>query len=510
MSKGDKSQFLSKIRQNFSGRYTVKALVAVIVFGMIIAVFVLSDLSGRAGGKGSTLGGGAAATVNGEIISLKQFQDQEARISNYYSQLLGGKIEGDFQRRQILNETMSQLVDGEVAYQAARKEKIYATDADLRKAILEVPAFRKDGVFQSDLYKAVLNANRLTTAEFEDSLRQQVSLQKVRGLFESSSQPMQLEKQLENDLKSKKMEVAFLKLDAQTFNSAKLISDADVQASLAKDDFKAKVQDYHTKNKAEFETPEKIKAAHILVRGNPQDAADMEKAKVKADGIFAQTAKVDFGKLAAQNSDDPGSKTKNGDLGYFSRGQMVKEFEDVAFNLKKGEVSAPVKTQFGYHIIKLMDKTPALTAPEAQAFTSIGRKLLAEEKYTAVAKEIEKALADNNTQLVESILAQHKLAWTNSGYFDLGAEVVPQANSSALFKASIDLNAKAPYAKNLVREGDAQYVLKLKDKKTNAIAGQDGRQTELLNKQKSFSQYQQWVDFHKRKASIETNNQLLQ
>lgn len=509
MSKGDKSPFLSKIRQNFSGRYTVRAVVAIIVFGMIIAVFVLSDLSGRAGGKGGNLGGGAAATVNGEIISLKQFQDQETRITNYYSQLFGGKIEGDFQRRQILNETMSQLVDNEVAFQATRNEKVYATDSDLRKAILEVPAFKKDGVFQSDLYKAVLSANRLTTGEFENSLRQQISLQKVRSLFESGSQPMQLEKDIEKELKSTQMEVLYAKLDVQTFNNAKIISDADVLSALTKPEFKTKVQDYYTKNKSEFETPEKVKASHILIRANPQDPASMEKAKVKAEGILAQVPKADFGKLAAQHSDDPGSKSKNGDLGFFARGQMVKEFEDVAFNLKKGEVSGLVITQFGYHIIKVTDKSAASTLPEHQAFLDIGRKLLAEEKYTEVAKQLEKALAENNTAQVDSILAQNKLAWVNSGFFDLGAEVVPQVNSAALFKASVGLNAKSPYAKNLVREGDSQYVLKLKETKTVAVAGQDSRQAELLSKQKSFSQYQQWVDFNKRKASIEMNNQLL-
>jgi peptidyl-prolyl cis-trans isomerase D len=507
MSKQDKSLFLSQIKKSFSGSMNAKTVVAVLVFGMIIAVFVLSDLSSRGGSGG--MGMGAAATVNGQIISLKQFQEQETRISNYYAQLFGGQFDKMFQKQQLASEAMNELVNNAVAEQAAQKEMLYATDGEIRAAILEIPAFKKDGVFQSDLYKNLLNANRLTPAEFENSLRQQISLQKVRNVFDDGYKPLNLESRIEADLKSSMINIQYVKLNLDSLNSAAAISDADVASQLANPDFKKKVQDYYAKNTAEFETPEQVKASHILIKADPQDAAATEKAKIKAEGLLKQLPKADFGKLAAANSDDPGSKAKSGDLGFFSKGRMVPEFENAAFKLKKGEVSGLVKSAFGFHIIKVTDHKAAEKLTEAQASTKIGRKLLAEEKLVSLSKSIEEQIAKNPSE-VESILAKNKLNWSESGFFDLSTETVPQVNSTAVFKASVELTKQNPYAKNLIREGDAQYLVKLKESKKGVVPAAVTEQIQQTAKQKSFNGYQKWVDSYKKQAKIETNSQLLQ
>lgn len=512
MLKQDRSLFLSQIKKSFAGSLNTRTVVAILVFGMIIAVFILSDLSGRAGGKGGNLGGGAAATVNGQIISMKQFQEQETRISNYYAQLFGSQFDKMFQKKQLMSEAMNELVNNTVAEQAAGQESLFATDAEIRAAILEIPAFKKDGVFQSDLYKNLLNANRLTPAEFEGSLRQQVSLQKVRGLFDAGYKPLILEKNIENDLKSSQVNIQFVKLNMEALNTSKAISDAEIKEKLTNADFKKKVQDYYSKNAAEFETAEQVKASHILIKTAGQDPAETAQAKTKAEGILKLLQKSDFGKVAAAQSDDPGSKAKNGDLGYFSKGRMVPEFEDVAFKLKKGETSGLVKSAFGFHIIKITDKKPAEKMTEALAFLKIGRKQLAEEKYLALAKDLESLTAKGATE-IESYLAKNKITWSESGYFDLAASTVPQINSATVFKAAVELTKQNPYAKNLIREGDSQYLIKLKDmKKTAVTAAADAKadQIEQAAKQKSFGGYQRWVDSYKKHAKIETNGQLLQ
>ncbi len=508
MSKQDRSLFLAQIKKSLTGSLNARTVVAIFVFGMIIAVFVLSDLSGRAGGKGGNLGSGAAATVNGQIISIKQFQDQETRISNYYAQLFGGQFDKMFQRKQLMSEAMNELVNNAVAEQAAGQESLFATDAEIRTAILEIPAFKKDGVFQSDLYKNLLNANRLTPAEFEGSLRQQVSLQKVRGLFEATSRPLSIEKSIETELKSSQLNIQYVKLNFESLNTAATISDSEVTTQLANPEFKKKVQDYYAKNAAEFETAEQIKASHILIKADAQDAAATEKAKLKAENILKQIPNTDFGKLATANSDDPGSKAKNGDLGYFSKGRMVPEFEAAAFKLKKGEVSGLVKSPFGFHIIKVTDKKEAQKLSEPQAFIKIARKQIAESKYLELSKEIEAQLAKDPAG-IESYLTKNKLTWSESGYFDLATENVPQINSPSVFKASVELTKKNRYAKNLVRDGDSQYLIKLKDmKKVESVS--TAEQIEQLAKQKSFGGYQKWVDGYKKEAKIETNGQLLQ
>lgn len=507
MSKQDHSLFLAQIKKSFSGSLNARTIVAFLVFGMIIAVFVLSDLSNRSGGNGG-LNMGAAATVNGQIISLKQFQEQETRISNYYAQLFGGQFDKMFQKKQLLTEAMNELVNNAVAEQAAHKEMLYATDAEIRAAILEIPAFKKDGVFQTDLYKNLLSANRLTPAEFENSLRQQVSLQKVRGLFDDGYNPLNLESRVEADLKASLINIQFVKLSLESLNSPASVTDSEVTSQLNNPEFKKKVQDYYTKNAAEFETPEQVKASHILIKADPQDADATAKAKIKAEGLLKQVGKSDFGKLAAANSDDPGSKAKNGDLGFFSKGRMVPEFEDAAFKLRKGEVSGLVKSAFGFHIIKVTDKKAAEKLSENQAFLKIGRKQVAEEKLLSLAKALEELVVKNPSE-VEAFLAQNKLNWSESGFFDLSAETVPQINSSAVFKASLDLSKQNPYAKNLIREGDSQYLIRLKETKKGA-APAVGEQAGQAARQKSFGGYQKWVESYKKQAKIETNGQLLQ
>jgi len=350
MSKQDRSLFLAQIKKSFAGSLNARTLVAILVFGMIIAVFILSDLSGRAGGKGGNLGPGSAAVVNGQIISLKQFQDQETRISNYYAQLFGDQFEKMFQKKQMMSEALSQLVNNAVAEQAATQELLFATDVEIRAAILEIPAFKKEGVFQSDLYKNLLNANRLTPSEFEGSLRQEISLKKVRGLFEASYKPLILEKKIESDLKSAQINIQYIK---------------------------------------------------------------------------------------------------------------------------------------------------------------INRKDLGEEKYLAVVKDLEKYLEKTPNE-IDAYIVKNKLKWSESGFFDLVTETVPMINSTTIFKASLELTKQKPYVKNLIHEGDASYLIKLKDTKKIVIADTAAENLRQKYQQKSFGAYQKWVDSYKKTAKIETNNQLLQ
>jgi peptidyl-prolyl cis-trans isomerase C len=125
------------------------------------------------------------------------------------------------------------------------------------------------------------------------------------------------------------------------------------------------VDDFYKKNPERFKQGERVRASHILV-AVPQnaDAATKEKARAKAEGLLKKIkAGEDFAALAKQNSEDPGSAVQGGDLGFFTPGQMVPQFNDVAFKLAPGAVSDLVETQFGFHIIKVVDKQTARTIP---------------------------------------------------------------------------------------------------------------------------------------------------
>lgn len=150
-------------------------------------------------------------------------------------------------------------------------------------------------------------------------------------------------------------------------------------------------KDFYEKNKAEFSQPEMIRARHILIRvqsGAPEKA--WKEAEAKAKDIKKKLEKgADFAQLAKQYSEDPGTKDKGGDLGLFPKGRMVPEFEAAAFALKPGTISAPVKTQFGYHIIKVEEKKPAEVKTLKEAMPQVKQMVKMEKQQEELKKLID-------------------------------------------------------------------------------------------------------------------------
>lgn len=501
--------FANRLHEAFSEKFNFKTVLALVIFGMIILTFVFSGVvSGR---SGNHLGVGVAATVNGEIISLKQFQDQENRISAYYSQMLGGQFENLIQKKQLQMEALNQLVDNSVAAQSAQDELIFATDANVREAILDMPYFKKDGVFQSDLYKGILAQNGLTTGDFEKSMRQQISIQKIRDLFEASTHVTHLEKNVDADLKQSKLNLYYLKISSDLFTSQQ-ISDSTVKAELQKPEFKTKVTEYIKNHASDFGTPEEVKASHILVRANEQNAEEMKKAELKAQDILKQVQTGDFATLAKKYSDDPGSKEKGGDLGFFSKEKMVPEFATAAFALSKGQVSGLVKSPFGFHIIKVTDKKAATTKNEAEAQLTAGRKILADQKTVETAKQIEEHIAKNSDKKsIEELLSKMNFKLKETGLFEIATETVPSIGVPSAFKAALELTNEKPVAKNLIKDGDSHYLIILKEmtKVASTDVKSEEKRSEMMDKQKSMSQYQYWLDHHKKSYTINKNPDLL-
>ncbi|MBA2847769.1 hypothetical protein G4V39_07005 [Thermosulfuriphilus ammonigenes] len=164
----------------------------------------------------------------------------------------------------------------------------------------------------------------------------------------------------------------------------------------------AEARKYYQENKAQFSQPERIKARHILIAVEDPASADSKKAaREKAEKILARVrAGEDFAELAKKYSDDPGSREKGGDLGFFSRGQMIEPFEKAAFSLKVGEISGLVESPFGYHIIKVEERQPAQTTP-----------------YEKVKEQVrEKALEAKRESVLEAYLQQLRKKYPVSTY----------------------------------------------------------------------------------------------
>lgn len=170
------------------------------------------------------------------------------------------------------------------------------------------------------------------------------------------------------------------------------------------------IRSYYDSHRDEFKTPEMIKARHILVKVDPAASADdRQKAKEKAE-MFLKKIKngEDFAKLASEVSDDPGTKPKGGDLGFFPRGRMVKPFEDAAFSLKPGEVSPIVETQFGFHVIKVEDKKDAAVEPFDTVKELLRQKMVQDRSRQVITDFIDKAMQDSKTEFFPDALTGEK------------------------------------------------------------------------------------------------------
>ena len=374
-----------------------------VVFLFVFFIFVDWG-TGRAGSRGLS---GLAARVGSVNISEAEFLREMRSTEDRYRQMYGDKYEAVRDQLDLASMTIQSMVDRYLLMGVARRMGIEVSDKELLDRIMSFPSFKRaDGSFVGeDLYGRILRANQTTPEEFEASLRQELVLEKLQRVLAAGIliPDAEVEKEYRRRNEAASFEVLFVPAtrepagitvtDAEAkayydahqdrFSHPKqwqlrylLVDDAKLSRTLTVTD--AQIAEYYQSHPQEFQQPEQVHALHILIRPKTQDDAGWKEALARANEVHAKAVAsgADFAALARQYSDDPGSKESGGDLGWFSRGRMVKEFEDAAFALKPGEVSAPVKSQFGYHILKVEGKRPAGVRSPAEARDQIRQKLL--------------------------------------------------------------------------------------------------------------------------------------
>jgi peptidyl-prolyl cis-trans isomerase C len=227
----------------------------------------------------------------------------------------------------------------------------------------------------------IQNCNKTGIKISDDELNKEITA--IKSRFPS-------EEQFNQAVKSQNLTMEDVKSDVRRALSIKKLMKNDIEDKITIDE-KA-VNEYYKNNPDKFVEGESVKASHILVMVDKNAAKDAkETAKKKIDGLLIRVRKgEDFAKLAKENSDDKGSGQNGGDLGFFGKGMMVPNFEKAAFSLKKDEVSDIVETEFGYHIIKLIDKKPSRTIPMSEVHDRLKNFL----KSMEVNKKLSEYLAD--------------------------------------------------------------------------------------------------------------------
>lgn len=480
-----------------------KKAIAMLIFGVIILSFVLSGVFGRS----SAGTGGAAAVINSQIITMNDLEQKMREIEEQYKQMFGGKSNFTPERKLLINQALQQLISAEIAFQISEKMGLVSTDTEIRDFITKIPAFQKDGRFQKNYYNNYLEATRLTPKEFEDRIRKGMNTSRMQNLFELASHPTVLEVQKNKDLKAIQQNYRFIKFNTSDLAKNTKVSDEEIARQLADKNFMDKLTAYFTQNKAQYSNAEEVKASHILLKISEKNTDEDVLARISQ--LKKEATPENFASLVKKNSEDVASKEKAGDLGYFSRGAMIPEFEEAAFAAKTGEIVGPVKSQFGYHLIYVTGKKAAHEAQLEEVKKEIAHRLLGEDAVSRWLEQAETLLKEKKYAEFEASLKTQGLKWEETGFVSLDQEAISKISSQQAAEVMGTLNAANPYS-SVIRDGSDRYFVQWKDQKVEATKeeGAVADVSKQLAQQKSYGLLNGLLMQFREKAQIEQSPQL--
>ncbi len=391
----------------------------------VIGVFVLGFVFWSGSGTDEDPAGQVVASVGDERITAVEFDRQYRAQLERYRQMYQGNFSPELERALDLpRNVLDSMIERKLRLEAARRLDLSVADEELAEKIVALPFFQENGQFVGrEAYERALRSNGLNPEIFEDEMRQEMLLQKYGELVKASVVVPEADILREYAEKNDRATIEYMLVPAGRIESSAQPSGADLQGWLDKNKDryrtpvqrrvkyllvdKAKVRSKvkpsdaeiaaeYEKRKDEMTVPEQVTAAHILVSVKPAgdpNADALAKAKAENLAARAQIPGADFAKLANENTDDPSGKTTGGQLPPFSRGQMVPEFEAQAFAMEPGEIRGPIKTQFGYHIIKFNSKVPARTRSLAEARPALAAEL-SEQQASAEVERLARELAE--------------------------------------------------------------------------------------------------------------------
>ena len=405
---------ISTMREYLGGLKLVLLFVILAFVGTSVVYFG-ADALGR-----KRLGDNSVATVNGEDIPVDRFRRAYSSYIEFYRQIYKDRLSPEMaERLGISQQVINDLVQDALIGQQARREGVVVTDDELRARIQQVRAFQEDGRFSRDRYLMVLHNLRIDPTEFEADQRRDLVRRKMEGLVKDGVKVSPDELLQAYAFRKDRVRAGWASVDTVPLMATVTVADADFEPYLkahqaqftrperrklqlavaspkafAEPVTDAAAEAYYKEHPAEFEKPKRLHAAHVLVRVPPVGGSEAEaKARAKVEDVIKRAqAGEDFAKLARANSEDTGTAAQGGDLGFVGPGEVVPQFEEALFRLKKGEITpTPVRTPFGYHAIKLMDVQEGGKSPYKDVAATIKEKLLTERSDRAAAAKAEQA-----------------------------------------------------------------------------------------------------------------------
>ncbi len=362
---------LSLMRKH-AGSWLIK-----VTLGAIVIVFVFWGVGSYRDQRGDRV-----AVVDGKTISIDEYRNVYERLMDQYRKQFGKALDQNLLKAlNLRKQAIDQLINRQLLLQEAGRLDFRVTKEVVARAIQKMAAFQHDGQFDVRHYERVLASNRMTPEIFEESMTQDLLSDKMQRVVLGSAKVSDEEALETFRWREEKVSLDYVAFKAPSYKDVKASAE-EIESyfseheknyetlpqvkvryvSFVFKEFESNVNvseeeitQYFELNQEKYGSPKRVKARHVLFRLAPDaKPEEIEEVRNKAQKVLDEAkAGADFAKLAEKHSDDPGSKTKGGDLGFFTKERMVKPFADAAFAMKPGEISEPVKTSFGWHVIKV-------------------------------------------------------------------------------------------------------------------------------------------------------------
>ena len=410
------------------------------------------------------------AQVGEHEITVGEFQTLYRRQLQSYQVQSGGEITSELLRSMgIDRQLLQQMIDEYAQLQEAARVGVTVTDTEVREAIVAIPAFQQDGRFIGEAaYLQMLRMQQppMTAADFEENVRRSLMLQRLQAAVTDWITVSDEDVEREHVRRNERVRLSAVTFRADDFREGLDATEDDVAALFEQnaDDYlvpekrrlrfvlidvpalkasftpsDAEVQAYYDGNLDRYTEEVSLRVSHILLRTQDRDVAE---AQAQAESIAAEArGGADFAELARRHSEDEGTREAGGDLGTIARGQMVPEFEGAAFALEQDEVSDPVTSMFGVHVIKATEKTGGATRTLDEVRDEIV-DLLQQESADARAGALAEAIAAEVSEAadLEAAASRRNLEVQESGFAALGEPILGLGFSSEVTTQAFQLD----------------------------------------------------------------------
>ncbi len=462
-------------------------MIKVILFAIVI-VFVFWGVGSFRSRQASKV-----ATVNEEIISVTDFRRAYNNLIDQYRQRFGSNLnDGMLEMLQVKKQTIDQLIERALLLQEAQNIGLTVSDTEIAQSIMEVPVFQNNGAFDNRRYLRVLSQVHLSPEEFEAEQKNVLLGQKLTRIIIGAAKVSEAEARQWYDWQNTSVDIAYALFDPDRYDDVNpSTEEINTYFENKKEDYKTapmvkaryvvfdpedyisqvtveedEISSYYDSHTDEFKIEKTVEARHILIKLDPdadEKADQAAKAKAEEIAVMAKSGK-DFAELAKTYSQGP-TKDRGGYLGKFNRSQMVKPFSDMAFSMSAGEISDPVKTQFGWHVIKVESVVEAETKSLEQSKEAITRTIKERKSKTLAYDQAEQFYESTfeKDDLVKNATVFNRPVLEEGPFSRQGPESF-ERNSSRFANAVFDLDVDE--ISDIQEIGDRYYIIQ----KTATIA----------------------------------------